>query len=78
MAERLTDEELLLIERRAAEMDVTYQRTARAMRDAVTELRERRAADLTAEEREALAWLVKHVNATTMPGVHDRGHRRAR
>lgn len=27
---------------------------------------------LTAEEREALKWLVKHVNATTMPGVRPR------
>lgn len=62
MTTRLTDEELRLIEARANEMDVTHHTTARAMRRAVAELQARRAADLTAQDVEALRTIVNSVN----------------
>ena len=60
MSERLTDEQL------AALCSITGMPLSHRMvatRIAVAEIRERRAADLTAEEREALGGLVKSMRA---------------
>ncbi len=55
MSERLTDDELTVIEQRADELDASGVRTAHPwMRRAVAELRERRAADLSSDERLAI------------------------
>lgn len=71
MSERLTDDALQRIEAWASDARIHYNRTGLIrvglaldtfdrVPELVAELRERRAADLTAEEREALAWLVRH------------------
>lgn len=54
MSERLSEDALALIMKRADDTEAAYPTTARAMRLAVAELRERRAADLTADIKRAV------------------------
>lgn len=63
MSERLTDEELALLEYRANEIHVTHHTTATAIRKALAELRTHRSSALTAEEREALRWLLSDLRS---------------
>lgn len=54
-----------------------WRRAVDAIPGMLAELRAHRAAALTAEEAEALEWLIRHVNATTIPGVRPRADKAA-
>lgn len=63
MSERLSDEELALLEYRANEIHVAHHTTATTMRRALAEIRAHRQAAITAEEREALRRFVSDCNS---------------